>query len=137
MMHRCIRVLSCFFDFLLSRRRGRRKSRPDSFALARALPALRSLTLGFTPRKQYATAIMLCGACQELRRAAKSATDEVRFRENARRDYLERRDCQWDGEERSFLEQAVAEAEIRSTEARSALVRHVANCLACADFNAN
>lgn len=80
---------------------------------------------------------MLCGICQELMRVAKSATDVVRFRENARRDYLKRADCQWDDEQRSFLEQAVAEAEIRSTETRSALVRHVANCVACAAFNAN
>jgi hypothetical protein len=80
---------------------------------------------------------MLCGTCEELMRVAKSATDEVRFREKARRDYLKRRDCQWDDEERSFLEQAVAEAEIRSTEARSALSKHVANCLGCAVFNAN
>ena len=74
---------------------------------------------------------MNCVASEELRLAVRAAMIEVNLRIKARGDYLLRQDCEWSGESIAFLEQAVVEADLRSTEARKALDIHTEACVFC------
>ncbi len=74
---------------------------------------------------------MNCVVSEDLRLALRAAMIEVNLRIKARRDYLRRQDCEWDGESIAFLEQAVVEADLRSTEARKALEAHTEACAFC------
>jgi hypothetical protein len=56
---------------------------------------------------------------------------EVNLRHKARREYLQAPNCVWDSELMAFLEQAVVEADLRSTDARKALETHVEACIFC------
>jgi hypothetical protein len=64
---------------------------------------------------------MKCAAYERLELALRAVMVEVNLRNNDRRDYLVRRDCEWDSDLMACLEQAVVEAALRSTEARAVL----------------
>jgi len=61
--------------------------------------------------------------------------------ENAKRtpvrSYLADADARWDDDNMAFLEQAIVEAEIRTTEARYALDEHLTECPLCAHYSRN
>ena len=80
---------------------------------------------------------MICSTSRKLEFAVWAAKIEVDLRHAARKGYLEESDSQWDDDRMAFVEQAVAEAEIRSTEARLALDMHRTACIFCATGNAN
>jgi len=78
------------------------------------------------------TSSMSCAIGRELELEAKAARLSVDLRHGARRKHLACLGSQWDDELTAFVEQAAAEAEIRSTEARRALEEHAMNCCWCA-----
>ena len=63
------------------------------------------------------------------------AEAEAAYRHYARKDHLERTNCTWGDSSLAFAEQAVAEAEIRSTQAHIALDEHTALCRFCSKPN--
>jgi len=80
---------------------------------------------------------MICSTERQLELAMRSAEAEAAYRHCARKDYLERTDCAGGDSSLAFAEQAVAEAEIRSTQARLALDEHRAFCPFCSRANLN
>jgi len=80
---------------------------------------------------------MICLTLRELELALRVAQSEVTRRHAIRVDHFAKADFQWDDDQTAFAEQAVAEAEIRATEARSALANHAVSCGLCALQNPN
>jgi hypothetical protein len=78
---------------------------------------------------------MICSTQRQLELAMRSAVAEATYRHYARKDYLERTDCTGDDSSLAFAEQAVAEAEMRSTQARFALDEHRFFCPFCSEAN--
>ena len=78
---------------------------------------------------------MICSTQRQLELAMRSAEAEAAYRHYTRRDYLERTDCSGDDSSLAFAEQAIAEAEMRSTQARFALHEHTVFCPFCAKAN--
>jgi hypothetical protein len=74
---------------------------------------------------------------QKLNFELRSAEAESDFRHFVRRSQLERMDCSWDDSSLAFAEQAIAEAEMRATEARYLLDEHTASCRLCSHVNLN
>jgi hypothetical protein len=74
---------------------------------------------------------MVCLKARKLDLEARAALNEAEFRRSIRMAYMDRSDARWDDENSTFVEQAVAEAEMRSTEARYALDQHLARCSMC------
>lgn len=67
----------------------------------------------------------------------RSAKAEAHYRHFVRRGYVELTDCAVDNTFLAFADQAVAEAEMRATEARFALDEHTAICRSCSLANSN
>ena len=78
---------------------------------------------------------MICSMQRQLELAMRSAEAEASYRHYARRDHLERAGCAGDDSSLAFTEQAIAEAEMRSTQARLALDQHTAFCPFCSKAN--
>jgi len=81
------------------------------------------------------TVIMICSTQRQLELAMRSAEAEAAYRHYARRDYLGRTNCPGGDSSLAFAEQAIAEAEIRSTQARLALHEHRIFCPSCSNAN--
>ena len=79
----------------------------------------------------------MCPILQKLQLAIRSGEAEGRYRQFVRKAYLEGTDSQEDDAYLAFADQAVAEAELRSTEARFALDEHAALCRFCSMANSN
>ncbi len=78
---------------------------------------------------------MICSTQRQLELAMRSAAAEATYRHYARRDYLERTHSTGDDSSLAFAEQAVAEAEMRSTQARLAIHEHRIFCPICSNAN--
>jgi hypothetical protein len=82
-------------------------------------------------------AAMSCQTSRQLELAARAAGNEANRRHGERKTYLDDADARWDDDNMAFLEQAVVEAEIRTTEARYALDEHLTECPLCAHYSRN
>jgi hypothetical protein len=80
---------------------------------------------------------MSCPTSRRLELAVRTARNEADRRCEQRKAYLDRVDARWDDDNMAFVEQAVAEAEIRATEARYALDDHLTTCPLCALYSSN
>jgi hypothetical protein len=79
----------------------------------------------------------MCPILQRLELAIRSGEAEGRYRYFIRTTYLQNNDCEEDDVFLAFADQAVAEAEMRETEARFALDDHAAHCPLCLMANSN
>src|SRR5260370_39828990 len=91
------------------------------------------VTIHYNWQSPCHTAIMICSTRRQLELAMRSAEAEAAYRHYDGRDYLERTDCTGDDSSLAFGEQAVAEAEMRSTQARIAMDKHRASCPFCSE----
>ena len=65
---------------------------------------------------------------QELESAVRLAVADARYRHFIKKDYIAGTDCDEDDAFLAFADQAVAEAEMRETQARFTLKEHMALC---------
>lgn len=79
----------------------------------------------------------MCPILQKLEMAIRSGEAEGRFRQFIRTTYLDGTDCAADDQFLAFADQAVAEAEMRATQAQFALDEHAAHCRFCMMANSN
>lgn len=79
----------------------------------------------------------MCPILQKLELAIRSGEAEGRYRHFIRRTYLDGNDCAEADAFLAFADQAVAEAEMRATEARCALDEHTVHCQFCRIANSN
>jgi hypothetical protein len=79
----------------------------------------------------------MCPILQKLKMAVRAGEAEGHYRYFVRRTYLEVTDGSADDVFLAFADQAVAEAEIRATEARFALDEHTTHCRFCQMVNSN
>jgi hypothetical protein len=79
----------------------------------------------------------MCPILQKLELAIRSGEAEGRYRHFIRKTYLDGTDSEADDLFLAFADQAVAEAEMRATEARFALDEHTTACRFCSMATAN
>jgi hypothetical protein len=79
----------------------------------------------------------MCPILQKLQMAVSAGDAEGHYRYFIRRTYLEGTDCREDDAFLAFADQAVAEAEMRATEAHFALDEHTTHCRFCMMANSN
>ena len=92
--------------------------------------------LEFAPRSCHVP-IVMCPILLKLELAIRSGEAEGRYRHFVRKTYLEGTDSPEDDAYLAFADQAVADAELRATEAWFALNKHIALCRLCAMANSN
>jgi hypothetical protein len=80
---------------------------------------------------------VMCPILQKPELAVHCGEAEGQYRHFIRRTYLDGTDCTADDAFLAFADQAVAEAEVRATEARFALDEHTARCRLCRMANSN
>jgi hypothetical protein len=79
----------------------------------------------------------MCSARRQIETAIRLAVAEARYRHFDRKTYIAGTDSGADDAFLAFADQAVAEAEMRETEARFALDEHAAPCRHCSINNSN
>jgi hypothetical protein len=79
--------------------------------------------------------LFMCPTAQHLALAMRSAEAEAHYRHFVRTGYLENTNCA--KADLAFVDQAIAEAEMRLTEARFALDEHTTVCRSCSMANSN
>jgi hypothetical protein len=79
----------------------------------------------------------MCSTSQRLELAIRLAVAEAHFRHFDKKSYVAGMDSEADNAFLAFADQAVAEAEMRETEARFALDEHTAICRTCSTANSN
>jgi hypothetical protein len=79
----------------------------------------------------------MCLTLRQLDLAIRLAVAEAQYRHFDRKSYIAGLNCAEDDAFLAFADQAVAEAEMRETEARFALDKHKAFCRSCSMVNAN
>jgi len=79
----------------------------------------------------------MCSKLRRLESAIRLAVAGTRYKHFDRKTYIAGMDSEADDAFLAFVDQAVAEAEMRETEARLALDEHAAPCRHCSMVNSN